>query len=75
MSTTTPLNEHIAAEIRAELGRANISQAEFAPRIGLTSSSLSRRMNGEIPWNIDELELVAQELGVELGQLMNPVRR
>lgn len=75
MDATQSLNSHIAAEIRAELARANITQADFAARCGMTPSSFSRRMSGEIPWNTDELEIVAKNLEVELGQLTNPVRR
>lgn len=75
MTATPTLNEQIAAEIRAELGRANISQAEFAARCDMTPSSFSRRMSGEIPWNTDEIERVAKELGIQHDQLTNPVRR
>lgn len=66
MDATQSLNAQVAAEIRAELARANITYADFAPRVGLTASSFSRRMTGEIPWNTDELEIVAKELGIEL---------
>lgn len=75
MDATQSLNSQIVAEIRAELARAKITQAEFAPRCGLTASSFSRRMSCEIPWNTDELEKVAKELGLAIDQLTNPVRR
>jgi len=75
MDATQSLNAQVAAEIRAELARANITQADFAARCGMTASSFSRRMSGDIPWNTDELELVAKELGLPIDQLMNPVRR
>jgi transcriptional regulator with XRE-family HTH domain len=75
MPASDSLNTQVAAEIRAELARANITQAEFAQRCGWTPSTFSRRMSGEIPWNTDELEKVAAELGIDLAQLLNPVVR
>lgn len=75
MSATTSLNSQVATAIRVELARQNISQNTFAALVGLSRSGFSRRMTGEIPFSADEIERVAQELGISLVELAWPVQR
>jgi transcriptional regulator with XRE-family HTH domain len=65
------LNEHVAAEIRAELGRQNRSQASFAVALGWGRGYFYRRMASEIAFTVDELDKIAGELGVPLADLMS----
>lgn len=65
------LNEHVAAEIRAELGRQNRSQASFAVALGWGRAYFSRRMTSEIAFTVDEIDKIASELGVPLSNLMS----
>ena len=75
MPATSSLAEHVATEIRVALARANITQAEFARDCGWASSSLSRRMTGEIPWSTDDLEVVAHNLRIPLEELLKGAQR
>lgn len=75
MSEIPSLNETLAAEIRAELARRDITQSDFAKQVGWSPAYFSRRMNGEVPFDADEIDLIAFELGMRRDQLTNPVRR
>ena len=61
----------VAAEVRAEMGRQGWSHQRLADALGtLTRQSLGRRINGEIPWDVAELEKIAAALGVPVAQFM-----
>lgn len=70
----TPTAETIAGqtarEIRAEMGRQGISGAALAARLGCTQKSLSRRLTGDVPVDIAQLERIAEVLGVPMSQLL-----
>jgi transcriptional regulator with XRE-family HTH domain len=55
---------HIAAAIRAELGWQNLSQAHLASALGWTEAYLSRRLTGQVPFNLAEIAAIADQLGV-----------
>jgi transcriptional regulator with XRE-family HTH domain len=64
------LREHVAEEIRVLLARRKMSATQLARITGLKQSSLSRRMTGETAFDMDDLELIADALGVAVTDLM-----
>lgn len=79
MSETGPtlrarLRELTAEEIRVLLARRRISAAELARRAGMKQSTLARRMTGEMPFDLDELETIADVLGVPVHDLIPRTR-
>lgn len=54
----------VAAEVRAEMGRQRVSQRRIAEVIGLSQQAVSRRLSGEVPFDVAELGRIAAELGV-----------
>lgn len=64
------LREHVAEEIRVLLARKRMSAAELARRTGIKQSTISRRMTGETAFDMDDLEVIAEVLEVEVGDLM-----
>lgn len=64
------MREHVAEEVRALLGRQKISGSELARRLGFTQRYMSRRLTGETPFDIDDLEKVAKMLNVEVADLL-----
>jgi transcriptional regulator with XRE-family HTH domain len=67
------LQDHVSAEIRAELARRSQSQERLAQSLGWTLSKLNRRLKGRVPWAVADVELVALTLGVPQSQLLDPV--
>lgn len=58
------LPEAVAAEIRAELARRRLSARRAAARLGWTQAYLSRRLNGDVPFDVKDIEALAGLLGV-----------
>lgn len=67
---TTPTDERIAAAVRAEAARRQITQAVVARHLGLTQPGMSRRMLGRVPFSAAELAAVASLFGVPVGDLI-----
>lgn len=76
MSDNSPrsgrLRERAAEEIRVILARRRMSAAELARRTGIRQQNLSRRMTGETAFDLDDLEVIARELGVTVAELLGP---
>jgi predicted XRE-type DNA-binding protein len=60
----------IAAEIRAEIGRRNMSRAQLAREMGVSQMWMSDRMNGKVAINLYELQLFATALELHVTDLL-----
>lgn len=60
----------VAASVRAHLGARNINDSELARMIGVTQSAMSRRTNERVPFDVDELGLIADALGISVVDLI-----
>lgn len=69
---TTVLTPHqiAAAEVRAELARRRIPQSALAYTLKMSEVSISRRLRGETPFDINELVAVAEFLQVPVTRLL-----
>ena len=65
-----PITTKVAANVRAEMGRAGVSQAELASVLGLSQAAVSKRLRGSTRWRVDELAATASHLGVPLAVLL-----
>jgi transcriptional regulator with XRE-family HTH domain len=61
---TQPLTESVAAEVRAELARRNITRTDAARALGISRTLLWNRLRGETPFTVAELELLGELLGI-----------
>jgi transcriptional regulator with XRE-family HTH domain len=59
-----------AAVVRAELARRKIRGADLAAVLGLSRTTMWRRLNGEHPFDINELVAVAAHIGVPVSDLL-----
>jgi transcriptional regulator with XRE-family HTH domain len=59
----------IAANVRVELARANVSGAQMAAKLGLATSTWSRRMAGDVSFDGEELAAVATILDISTSVL------
>lgn len=69
---TGSLNQTAAAEIRAEMGRQQLTHRELARRLDWNHVSLGRRLKGTSPLSLDELDHIAAALNVPMQQLLGP---
>ena len=69
MNQQTQRRAAIAGEIRAELGRQNLTYTALAAATGISPSTLSRRLVGTKPFLLEELQSIAQFLGIKLSDL------
>jgi hypothetical protein len=70
-SATVPQTRaSVAASVRAHLAVAKISASNMATRIGMSQPAMSRRTNGSLPFDIDELDAISAELGIGVIELM-----
>jgi transcriptional regulator with XRE-family HTH domain len=67
--TPTDYCAAVAAEVRAEMARQGRSRADLAGALGVTPATAARRFSGETPFDVYELALVADWLGVDPAAL------
>lgn len=58
--------EHTAGAVRAELARRRISGRKLATDLGWKRASVSRRINGQSRWQVDELVTLAVYLDLPI---------
>ena len=63
-------NATLAAEIRAEKGRQQVTGRELARRVGKPESTVARWLRGETPMSLDEIEAFAKALDVSTVDLI-----
>lgn len=64
------IHDRATEEIRVVLARRKMSAADLARRIGTKPQVLSRRMTGDVAFDLDELQIIARELGVSVAALI-----
>ncbi len=68
---TYTLAETIRREIRAEMGRQDLTHRELAARLGWQRMQISRRLSGAIALSVDDVEALAVALHVPVLQLID----
>ena len=70
------LNDFVAAEVRAELARRCTPRDEFAKAMEVSPATLGRRLAGDIPFTVNEVERVARffDLPIEAFLIRQPGR-
>ena len=63
----------VARNVRAEMARRSVTQAQLADVLGLRTSAVSRRIMAETPFDVDELILIARYLDVSIPDLLQGV--
>jgi transcriptional regulator with XRE-family HTH domain len=72
MTDTSPesINSRVAREVRTWAARRELNQADAAVLIGVSQQGISRRLNGQTPFALDELEVLASAFGIRLAVLL-----
>lgn len=64
------LPSRVATEIRVEMARQRVNQVVLAQKTGLSQSYISRRLVGTATFDLDDLERIADALGVPVGHFL-----
>lgn len=67
--------ELIAANLRGELARQNITQSDVAKKLGFSENTATSRFTGRTPFTTTELEGIGEMLDMDLYQLMTAALR
>jgi predicted transcriptional regulator len=71
----TELYQGVAAEVRAEMARQRLSQGRIAAQMGVSQAAVSRRIIGEVPFDLQDLSKVADILKVSTVELIERAAR
>lgn len=63
--------EQVAENVRVEMARQRARQGGLATAMRLSQPATSRRLSGEVPFTVDELQAAATFLGVDAAALLN----
>lgn len=69
MAQATDISRGVAAEVRTRLERLELSERFLAAQTEIPLSTLRRRLSGNSPFDLVELEAVARVLGVGLTDI------
>lgn len=64
------MTSSMSDNIRAELARHNVTQAQLAEYLGTTEAAISRRLKGNTDWRVIEVMETAAFLHVPLSTLL-----
>ena len=62
--------KRVAAAVRIEMQTQQLTQAHLATALRISQQSVSRRLSGETPFNVDELAIIADLLAVDAAVLL-----
>lgn len=66
----TQQTRRTAANVRAELARAGLSQREVCARLHLSRTAVSNRLQGHTDFRLQELRTISDMLGTTVGALI-----
>lgn len=72
---TLATQNDVANEVRAHLARRRLSARQAAFRLGWTQAYISRRMTGDAPFDVADLDQLARLLDVDMSDFLPPRRR
>lgn len=75
MAQLDPHSAAIGQAVRGAIAQAGLTQAEAAGRLGMALNTLSRRVNGLLPFTWPELVKVAEVTGVTCAELVMSAQR
>lgn len=69
------LRRAVASEVRVAMVRREITGAVLAQALGKSEAYVSRRLAGDIAFDVDDLEVVCETLQVKVADLMGHAER
>ena len=72
MNTTYTNMRITAAAVRSNLARTPITITQAAWALGISRSTLSRKVNGHTPFKAEEIRTLANLIGIQPAELLGP---
>ena len=72
MNTTNTNQRITAAAVRSNLARTPITITQAAWALGISRSTLSRKVNGHTPFKAEEIRTLAGLMGIQPAELLGP---
>lgn len=72
MNTTNTNQRITAAAVRSNLARTYTTITEAATELGISRSTLSRKVNGHTPFKAEEIRTLAGLMGIQPAELLGP---
>jgi len=69
-SGSDSLSARVAATVRWEAARYELTQQDLASYLHRSRSAISQRFTGRVPWSLDDLGEIALAMGVKPGYLL-----
>ena len=69
-SELTDFSRRIIGAVKAELARRDLSGADLVPVLGIGRNAVYARLNGERPFETDELAKIVEFLGIDMDTLL-----
>lgn len=66
------LADSVPALLRAELAKRNIRKSDFAAKLGVSEMWVYRRLTGAVDISLDDLQRMADALGVDPADFVEP---
>ena len=67
------VDEQVGERVHQAMWRQRLQQSEVAPALGITQSTLSRKIRGQRTWSVEDLLRVAGALNVDPSDLLPDV--
>lgn len=64
------VDQLIGERIHSLMWKHRLTQVTLAPALGITQSTLSKKLRGTVPWTAAEVHAAADRLDVGIGDLM-----
>lgn len=64
------LTSRVAAEVRALMGRHNVTQMQLTAVLGVSQTGVSKRLRGLTPFDVNEIEALADYFGLDPAELL-----
>lgn len=66
----TNLDNELGVNVNSHMFRRRMTQTQLGRLLGMTQTSLSKKMHGERKWTLQEVYDVAAALGVDVAELL-----
>lgn len=70
MTQPSTLADSVAAEVRAQLARQQLTGTALAAAIGKSEMYVSRRLRGHVAFDLGDVEQAARFLGIAVNDLL-----